>query len=382
MNDGPKGPIVPNDAESAVAEPVEANRSRRSRVLRALGGSLLGGLGAVMVAAAFIRVPYVIISPGAATPLDDQVVEVSGARTYEHRGGFLYLTVRVTDSDPNVYRWLLAQLDGDATVQKKQEVIGCASYDASARLNDLLMQESQDVAKTVALRRLGHPVEEMGRRVVIRDVVCDGPSRGALEPGDIIVGVDGKPVTEAKQVRPLIRAHRPGERLVLTIERDGKRRDVHVRLGRLRRVAFLGIVSQTLTDPKLPFDVRIDTRRVSGPSAGLAFTLAIIDDLTPGDLTGGRRVAVTGSINPDGTVGIVGGVEQKAVTARNAGARLLLVPVGEAQAARDQVGDDLRVVAVGTVDEALEALRTAGGKGVPLPPPSTITSTTTTTEPR
>jgi PDZ domain-containing protein len=99
---------------------------------------------------------------------------------------------------------------------------------------------------------------------------------------------------------------------------------------------------------------------VSGPSAGLAFTLAIIDQLTPGSLTGGKKVAVTGAINDDGTVGPVGGVKQKAITARRAGAELMLVPSFEYKDARLRAGN-MKVVAVDTVDDALRALERAGG---------------------
>jgi Lon-like protease len=324
-----------------------------------------GVLGVALVAAAFVKVPYVIISPGAATPLDD-VVRVAGAPTYEHRGELLFLTVRVSNNDPNLYRWLVAQLDGEVSVEPREDVLGCASYAATARLNGLLMQESQDAAKAVALRELGYEVLDESSRVIVLDVQCDGPSNNTLEPGDEIVAIDGQPVTTADEVRPAVQSRTPGDRLTLTIRRAGEQRDVTVRLGRRDGAAFLGIVSQTLVRSRLPLDVEIDTRRVSGPSAGLAFTLAIIDDLTPGDLTGGSPVAVTGSIGRDGAVGVVGGVGEKAVTAREDGVALMLVPAGEAKVARERVGDDVKIVPVGTIDEALRALRRAGGD--PLPP--------------
>jgi PDZ domain-containing protein len=130
----------------------------------------------------------------------------------------------------------------------------------------------------------------------------------------------------------------------------------------------LGVSSQGFVTYQFPIDVKIDTQRVGGPSAGLAFTLAIIDDLTPGSLTGDERVAVTGTIQPDGTVGEVGGVEQKAITARTNGVQLMIVPKAEVADARRGAGD-VRVVGVRNVDEALDALHEAGGAEVP--PPST-----------
>ena len=146
-----------------------------------------------------------------------------------------------------------------------------------------------------------------------------------------------------------------------------------VRAGRSGNAAYLGILTQTLGSWRFPFTVTIDTQRVSGPSAGLAFTLAVIDDLTPGDLTGGRRVAVTGTIEPDGSIGPVGGVAQKAITAERDGATALIVPIDEAQDARSHAGH-LRIFTVRTINDALSALHQLGGASLPPPPPSTTTT--------
>jgi PDZ domain-containing protein len=333
---------------------------------------------AVVIAGNFIHMPYVIISPGEATALDSRVITIDGTPTYRHAGDLLFLTVRVTNSDPSLWRYLFAKADDDVNVQKKSNVIGgCATYDENARLNDLLMTQSQDVAKTVALRRLGYTVVDGASRAVIADVNCGGPSQGRLMLGDVITAIDGNPVGAADTVKPLVLAHKVGDEVRVTLDRAGTTKEVTVRLGRnpayaalggvRGTTAFMGIATQTVTDEQFPVDVRIDTRRVSGPSAGLAFTLAIIDDLTPGNLTGGKRVAVTGSILPDGGVAPVGGVEQKTITARRQGATLMLVPAGEAKAAREHA-DGMRIVVVKTVADALAALHRAGGAAVPAVP--------------
>ena len=331
----------------------------------------LTGLAIVTVLVAVMavaRVPYVIISPGDATALDDRVLSISDTRTYDHRGELLFLTVRITNRDPSLWRWLFAKLDDDVRVDKREQVLGCATYGESGRLNDELMQQSQDVAKEVALQRLGYAVPERSARVVIVGSACDGPSHGQLLLGDEILAVDGTTVTTAEEVRPLVVAHAPGEQVRMTIRRGDAERDLEVRLGRNGDDAFLGISTQTFVEWEFPVDISIDTRRVSGPSAGLAFALAIVDDLTPGELTGGVPVAVTGSIAADGSVGEVGGVEQKVVTARRNGARLMIVPAGEAAAARGNAGG-MKVVAVETFDDALRALAKAGGGRVPAAPP-------------
>jgi PDZ domain-containing protein len=336
---------------------------------RTLWAAWCAGVATVLVivalgAAAFVHVPYVIISPGDATPLDDSVLGVGGAPTYEHEGNLLFLTVAVSSRDPNLYRYVFARLDDDAAVERKEEIIGCAGYEASSRLARDQMAQSQDVAKAVALRRLGYEVPAEPGRVQVVDVLCGGPSEGRLELGDVIVAVDGSPVASPDEVRSAILARRPGERAVFSVERDGAPREVAVRLGRRDGAAFAGIVSFTDRRHRIPLRVEIDTARISGPSAGLAFSLAIIDDLTPGSLVGRRDVAVTGTILEDGTVGPVGGIAQKAVTARRAGVRLMIVPKGEEGDARARAGD-MRVVGVRTLDEALAAL--AGAGGTPLP---------------
>jgi PDZ domain-containing protein len=337
---------------------------RRRRWPAVVATLVLIGVAAIVTALAVIKVPYVIISPGDATALDDDVVSISGAETYEHDGELLFLTVRVSNDDPNVWRYLFAQLDDDLSVQERQDVIGCASYEDSGRLNDELMLQSQDVAKEVALTRLGYQVDLLGTRVIIRDVECGGPAEGDLRPGDMVTAVDGTPVHTAEEIAPLIQARAAGETAQVSLERDGEMLDVDVPLGERDGTAYAGVVSQTLYDWAFPVEVDIDTQRVSGPSAGLAFALAVVDDLSPGNLTGGEKVAITGSIEADGAVGAVGGVAQKAVTARDAGASLMLVPFGEGKEAREHAGD-MKVVVVRTLDGALRALEAAGGEPVP-----------------
>lgn len=338
-----------------------------------------GGIAAVvliaLVAAAFIRVPYVIITPGSATPLDQSVLQVSGAQTYDHKGNLLFLTVSVSNRDPNLYRWLFSKLNPDAEVEKRESVIGCAGYDESQRLAIDQMDQSQDTAKAVALRRLGYTVPDEPTRVQILDVECGGPADGLLLLGDVITAVDGTRVAAAGDVAPKIQTKAAGDQVVFTVDRAGESVGVPVELGQhkvevaekqFERLPYVGILTQTDVRHQIPVDVRIDTQRVSGPSAGLAFSLAIIDDLTPGDLTGGRDVAITGTIEENGFVGPVGGVKQKAITARRAGARLMLVPRDEVKEARSRAGD-MKVVGVTTIDDALSALLAFGGDPIAAP---------------
>jgi len=124
---------------------------------------------------------------------------------------------------------------------------------------------------------------------------------------------------------------------------------------------FVGIATTTRTDATLPFDVTIDPGNIGGPSAGLAFTLGVIDELSAGDLTGGRTIAATGTIEADGSVGDVGGVVQKTAAVRRAGAVAFLVPPGEYADAEKHAGPKLKVIKVTSLEQALNALKSLGG---------------------
>jgi PDZ domain-containing protein len=135
---------------------------------------------------------------------------------------------------------------------------------------------------------------------------------------------------------------------------------------------IIGFVPSDTRSVRVPFDVKISTAGIGGPSAGLAFTLSLLDELTPGNLMGRGRVVATGTINEDGSVGAIGALEQKAVAVKDAGGTLFLVPAGqsasEMKAARDAVGNSVTIVQVGTVEEALVQLAKNGGEGLPAPP--------------
>jgi PDZ domain-containing protein len=328
------------------------------------------------IAAFFIRLPYVVISPGEATPVD-RVVRISGAPTYPHGGSLLFLTVSVSNGRPNVYRTVVGWLSADQDVQPERNELGCLSRDENNRQNVMLMEDSQQIAKTVALSRLGYLVSASSVGVIVFDVASNSPACSRLRVGDRILAVDGKPVAKAAEVGPLVRARTAGQRVTFTVQRGTERREVSVATKKADSGPFKGMPIVGITpsdDVKFVFpsglDVKIDAGPVTGPSAGLAFTLTLLDKLTPGDLTGGRNVAVTGAIGLDGNVGDVGGVTQKAVTARHAGAKLFIVPADEEREARQHAGS-MKVVGVRTLEDALRALRDAGGATVPPPPTST-----------
>ncbi len=352
--DAPDAPTPP----PADAGPVPTRPKRR--VLAVVAAVVTGLAVVVAVGAAFVRLPYVLISPGSASPVDD-VVEIEGARTYEHDGSVLFLTVSVSDRRPNAYVVLGGWLDDDVDVLPEEDVFGDRSRREEERLNELAMTESQIVATKVSLEKLGYTVPVA--RYVVAQVEPRSPAVDELEVGDVITAVDGVPVSMVPDLGEAVRTRAPGDPITLAVTRDDEPMTVTVATratpaGPNEGQAQIGIFSAPEYD--FPVEVEIDTGDVGGPSAGLAFTLTILDELSPGDLTGGEEIAVTGTIESDGTVGPIGGVAQKAVVARRAGARLFIVPEAEAAEARSHA-DGLKVAAVGDLDDALAALERNGG---------------------
>ncbi|MET0421148.1 MAG: S16 family serine protease [Acidimicrobiia bacterium] len=381
-------------ATSSHPEVGASSPSRASRITAWIA-SIVGVLLVIVLVAGFlIHLPYVVISPGNATSLNDSI-SIEGATTYPHSGGVHYLTVRVSGSDPNVWKLVASWLDSNSTVEPRENVVGCLSDGDNISFNARLMQQSQGDATNVALTRLGYAVTASTPQFVVVDVrrggtvqegelQCGGgPSDGILRVGDQIETIDEQPVATTDSVGALIATHQPGDVVRVGVVRDATRQTIDVTAG--SRTAddacvpavkpgakpCLGIVVQQFVQYEFPIQVNFDIARVGGPSAGLAFALAIIDDLTPGDLTGGQSVAVTGAIAPNGAVLEVGGVEQKAITARTSGVKLMIVPKSEVADAKKGAGD-MTVVGVSTLDEALAALQGAGG--APVPPPTSTTA--------
>jgi len=190
-----------------------------------------------------------------------------------------------------------------------------------------------------------------------------------LHPGDTIVGIDGKPVATVDQAKVAIGAHQPGDTIELKVEPlIGEPRTEQVVLRENPQAAGkaqLGVTLENRPKYTFPVDISIDSGQVGGPSAGLAFTLAILDQLTPGRLTGPDRVAVTGTIELDGSVGPVGGVTQKTEAAISEGAKVFIVPDEEYEAAKAAARGRIEIRRVTTLEEALAVLEEFGGTPIP-----------------
>jgi PDZ domain-containing protein len=316
----------------------------------------------------WVRLPYYTISPGGEVPIGP-LIEVQGAKEYPADGDVLLLFVRER-ARVNVWRYIQARLDPDIDLFKEEEFTNGLTREELETAAQADMANSQIAAKKVALEEVGYEVPLATRGVVVLATLPGTPAAELLQRRDVILSVDGEPVTELDDLGDAIRVHEPGEDARLVVRRDGKTQRIDVPVTRNSRGDVIIGVSVTQLY-EFPVDIEVDTRDIGGPSAGLAMTLAIIDDLTPGELTGDQDVAVTGTIAPDGSVGEIGGIEQKAVAANSAGAELFIVPKCTEPSLKTECERDLRraqersgdtpVVAVANVDEALRALREHGG---------------------
>jgi PDZ domain-containing protein len=340
----------------------------------------LAVLAMAIAASVTVKLPYYAIAPGSAREVNDLIQPPSDHR-YPPRGRVFLTTVSLQRVTPleGFYGWLRKDID----VVPQDQILPPATKPSQLQeANFQAMDESKQVAAVVALRRLGYDVPEHGEGAGVQQVIPKSPAEGHVKAGEVITGLDGKPVQLSDDVVAAIGQHRPGDVLRFEVDRGNgtPRRTEEVRLGaapadRSRclpvepgaraepdSIGCLGVRLQTKgLKFDFPFIVNVDSAGIGGPSAGLAFTLGILDALRPGELTGGHGVAVTGTISLDGTVGPVGGVVQKTAAVKAAGIGLFLVPADEYEMARAHAGKKLKVVKVATLADALKALGEQGG---------------------
>ncbi|HHT02214.1 MAG TPA: PDZ domain-containing protein [Firmicutes bacterium] len=304
---------------------------------------------------------YFIIMPGAAQDVGKMITVAGGQK--DSQGAFLMTTVSTRKAGLLLYLYGSLHPDADLRSQKSILAPGETLKEYLFR-NREMMVDSQAIATAVALRTVGYQVELSGDGARVVGVMNDSPARGLLQQGDIIEKVDGHPVVIAQDAVQWIRALPAGDTVKLQVRRDNESLELHVpteeRDGYTQVGAWLktqGLRAET------PLAVEINAGRVMGPSAGLIFALEIIDQVSLEDLTDGRIIAGTGTVDLDGSVGPVGGISQKVLAAERAGAELFLCPVGnyvEALAAVEQ----MRVVPVTCLADAVRILRTDLPSGV------------------
>jgi PDZ domain-containing protein len=283
-------------------------------------------------------------------------------------GRVYFVTVR--DPAQSVLGWLVAEDLPDVRFLTYEEKYGTRTPSQQRTIALQMMRSSSQVAQFVALELAGFDPELVPGAVQIQELL-GGPSADVLEVGDTVVAIDGTTIATIDDLTGALDGKRPGDTVSVTIERESAGElDVDVELMDSPTTpgeAIIGFIPLDTASVRLPFEIAFDTGEIGGPSAGLAFTLTLLDELTPGDLLGGEDVAVTGTIGLDGVVGPIGGLPQKVSAVRQAGIEHFLVPAdnGEMEAAREVAGDDVELIPVGSVAEALAALERLGGDPLP-----------------
>jgi len=318
-----------------------------------------------------VELPYFAISPGTSQSVEP-LISVPAAKRHPIKGAVMLTTVYLSRVRPleYVYAWT----NHDVQIVSTQSILGNLPASQLQQVDEAEMTGSKEAAEVVALRRLGYPVTEHGTGAIIDAVVPRTPAaRAALAVGDTITAINGKAVNTAADASAVLGRLAPNANAVLSISTVRKTTTtVTVTLTKRPDApsrGFLGVGLATRGESfDFPFPVSIDSGQIGGPSAGLAFTLGLIDTLTNGNLTGGHRIAATGTIDLTGAVGDVGGVAQKTVSVADAGATDFLVPAGEYKEALAHAGPNLRVYKVNTLADALAVLAKLGGDLSGIPP--------------
>ncbi len=334
-------------------------------------------------------------TPASAESVNDRVVYgdlPEEVEIHDTDGDFFFVTVSAPDQ--SVLSWLIGSADPVVDLLTEEGKNGRRTPVQNREIALQQMRTATQEAQFVALTAAGYePTIELGA-VVVQDILCretaeDGftcaeefPAAEVLEPADTILEVDGVPITTIEDLTAALEGAEPGDVIEVKIERaEEGTMTVEVELSsdpsdpERTIVGFVPFDTRTV---ELPFDVSIDTAAVGGPSAGAAFTLALIDELTEGDLTGGRDIAVTGTIRLDGSIGPIGGLEQKISAVHQHGVQVFLIPAEQIELTEpdpenpddgvcrweclNAAGDgEVVLIPVATLDDALAVLETLGG---------------------
>jgi PDZ domain-containing protein len=362
------GAVRSREHETAAPPPPDAPVSSRRVWPWWVASLAFLGAAAALFAAFTVEIGHFEFRPGSARPTAHLVNVGADVPTHPPASDIAFTTVSLRQSTLASYVW--AWFDDDVQVVADELILGNRSPQENRQFNLQLMDTSKQDAIRVALLELGYRVPVTIDGVVVEGVQEDSAATGLLERGDAVVGIDGETLDDIDDVTRIMAEKRPGDTVTLSVEplQTEDVEDVDVVLGAAPDDPERGLIGISLQPRNpayaFPIDVDIDSGNVGGPSAGLAFTLAVLDVLTPGELTGGLDVAVTGTIDGAGNVGDVGGVRQKTAAAIDEGYDVFLVPSREFDEAVERAGDDLEVIAVDTLRDALDALASLGGSGL------------------
>ncbi len=318
---------------------------------------------AIMVFATFYKLPYYVSAPGSAEVISDYVTVQDGQAA---NGEFMFTTVRMGRA--NIYSYLWAKVADYHNIYKLDEVRGKDETDEEYSVRQLkLMDESQNTAILNAYKKAGYEAKVMTEGIYILHVGEDTPADGNLKAGDRVLEVDGKVIASQQFFVDYVSNKKAGDQVVLKMERDDETVEKTITLERLEETGNIGMGITLVEDRSVETDpdVEFNTETIGGPSAGLMFSLEIYNQLTEVDYTAGKKIAGTGTISEDGTVGPIGGIDQKIVAADEEGAEVFFAPNEEGAEDSDyeiavktakEIGSEMIIVPVDTFDDAVAYL--------------------------
>jgi PDZ domain-containing protein len=330
-----------------------------------------------LITSSLVKINYWEVAPGSAEEVASRFSfdknALSQVTRYETSAPILFVTAY--GSKLSALDALVGVLDPDVDVLNREEKFGAITPSEQRRLGFQAMASAKQIAEYVALNRLGYDVSIAYGKLIIERLVCEDAPRPLsaclqLNPGDTITAFDGIEIPTLSDLMPIIADYSPGDVVEVTITPHKTTDSVTKKIELMVSPddpdrTIIGVWPADTRTVDLPFEVDIDTDSIGGPSAGLSFTLALLDELTAGELTGGVKVAATGTIDGDESIGAIGALRQKTVAVKASGATVFLVPSAqtpeELSAARRVAGSKLRIVPVANLTEALKVLEELGG---------------------
>ncbi|MBJ87778.1 MAG: hypothetical protein CL461_06195 [Acidimicrobiaceae bacterium] len=374
-------PIEEPNSDKAVSS-VKVRKFKTSYAVMAIGIVFLivaPVLFIFLAPASWVSGNSYILSPGSANNTAQAII-VDGTDTYPPEGEIAYTTVSIK-REVTLWEWIRAKQDNTKQLISPSVIDGNRTVSETRKVTQFQMDQSQSTAALVALNFLGYEiVPEIDGAFVIR-LVEGSPAEKSLQLGDLIVDVNGEKVQNSEDLGNLIQEKQPGDAVEITYLRSpsalgGSGADENassitetITLAEhpeKQGVGFLGVVIETPVRADVPFEITIDVGNVRGPSAGLAFSLSILDVITEGELTGGLRIATTGTIDRYGHIGPVGGVPQKTEAAIQSGIDLFLVPPAEYAVASEIANERMDIRCVQTFTDAILVLNEYGGNGIEI----------------
>ncbi|WP_426003377.1 YlbL family protein [Paenarthrobacter sp. NyZ202] len=367
----PGGSVDPRQMPDADPSSVPAEPSGGSRyMLMVVSGLLALGLG---LGAAALPVPYVVESAGPTFNTlgqdgDKPVISISGRESFPAQGNLDLTTVVMTGgpkSPATIFDVFGGWVDPSKAVYPEELIYPKGTTaEETVKQSEVAMESSQENAVAAALRELDIPFEQ---KLTVAGLSEESPSEGKIQEGDVLTSINGKPVSSMAVIQEELSAG-AGAAAAVVVDRNGS--SVTESVTPVKNQAGRYVLGVLLaSDFTFPFDVKISLENVGGPSAGMMFALGIVDNLEPGDLTGGKHVAGTGTISADGAVGPIGGIAQKMIGARQHGATMFLAPAANCADVVGHVPDGLQVVKVETLADARAAVERLGNgqdtKGLP-----------------